>query len=117
VRVVATESGTVRITVEGPKSSSIVIDADGNVQISAESTVSVQAEKIFLGTTSDNPFTNGVIVGTTVSLILNALLTDVKPLPNGTPSLASGLFPTLSPLATALQTANDIHSKTVFASS
>ncbi len=117
VRVVATESGTVRITVEGPKSSSIVIDADGNVQISAESTVSVQAEKIFLGTTSDSPFSKGVVVGPGLSLILNALLADFRQPATGLPVTPAVLLPSLATVLQIEGAVEGIHSKTVFASS
>jgi hypothetical protein len=127
IRVIASNEGTVRITVEGPSASSILIDAVGNVQINSEATISIQSSKILLGTTSPSSAT-GVLVGEAgIKSILIALRNDllgfaaagVPPSPVAVAALPSvtSAFTALGLTAEADPTLASLFSKTVFASS
>jgi hypothetical protein len=103
-----------------------VIDADGNMQISAESTVSVQAEKIFLGTVEETSRTGVIVGGGGILTILAALRNDLLGVPPGVPPSPAGVA-ALPLTTTALAALNlslvqdpllsSLASKTVFASS
>jgi hypothetical protein len=124
----AGEDGSIRIVVEGPNRSDIVIDAQGNLQITAETVVSVQAPKIFLGTTSDTRSSTGVIVGgagilTILAALRNDLLggtsASILPNPAGVAALpfTAGALASLGVTLEADPLLSSLASKTVFASS
>ena len=138
VRVISSENGSVRIIVEGPTQSSIVIDSSGNAQINAtnvalgnETTpqivingqtgnIMVTGSKVMLGTLSQNPgVTNGLLVGTNIYSVLLALRNDLVG-SGATPPSPAGVvaLPTTAAAMTALDPAlSSLFSKTVFASS
>lgn len=124
IRVIATNEGSIRITVEGPAASSIIIDSEGNLQISSDATVSIQSPKIFLGTTVESA-TSGVLVGSKIQSVLTALRNDILGAPTErSPTAAAIAFPLTAGalLRLGLQYESDpllsaLFSKTVFASS
>ena len=120
IRMQAGEDGSIRIVVEGPNRSDIVIDAQGNLQITAETVVSVQAPKIFLGTTSE-AYANGVVTGSKLAQVTLALRTDFAAIASsGSPTnvaILAAFANTISALSTIGPLGQELYSKTVFASS
>jgi hypothetical protein len=111
IRILGSNDGSVRIVVEGPTQSNILIDASGNIQI--------EAQQVFLGTTSSPTLTGGIVGGSDFLGLLAALFTDLETAK--TPVVGQDIklaFPTLyTKLSTiAGQGFRTIFSKSVFAS-
>jgi hypothetical protein len=117
VRILGTNDGSVRIIVEGPKKSSIVIDAAGNAHIDAESTVVVKSRKVILGTeTTDSPrLDHGVFGGSDVRLLLAILAADLN---SDVGLIVSAALPNFTAKLNEIsgQGFTTLFSKTVFAS-
>jgi len=120
IRMQAGEDGSIRIVVEGPNRSDIVIDAQGNLQITAETVVSVQAPKIFLGTTSE-AYANGVVTGSKLAQVTLALRNDFAVAAASTSptnvAIVAAFANTIGALNTIGPLGQELYSKTVFASS
>jgi len=117
VRILGTNDGSVRIIVEGPKKSSIVIDASGNAHIDAESTVVVKSGKVILGTeTSDSPrLDHGIFGGDDVRLLLAILAAELN---SSTGLIVAAALPAFTVKLNEIsgQGFTTLFSKTVFAS-
>jgi hypothetical protein len=141
VRILSTDEGSVRIVVEGPTQSSIVVDANGNVQISAGNIVMGQSttpqividgqtgeilvtgSRVKLGTLTGTPGAlNGVLTGPNIYSILLALRNDLLGSGATPPNAAAVLALPSTRIAMSTISATDptlfsLFSKTVFASS
>jgi hypothetical protein len=81
VRVVSTSDGSVRILVEGPTKSSIVIDASGNIQIDAGAAVNIRTPSVLMTSAAGSGATaTDVLIETNLSFqtLLSASLTELK---------------------------------------